>query len=229
VDEQDKTRQDKTRQERLSPEEVRDLVRRAQAGDEKAEHRLHRLCRPLANQVRRKLTLSADLAEDWDGVVYLILHRLIQQYEGAGAVEFYPYILRTLQPAVWSWVRQQQISRHREPLAADLARYMSDEMANLEETGHGGHGQEGILWMGAGDEVSIEHNAISRLLWEEALNGISARRRQIVLRYLEGYTCAEIARELGISVDACQKELQRSRKALQSRLEKAGSRDVQSL
>jgi RNA polymerase sigma factor (sigma-70 family) len=209
-------RQDKTR--RLSPEELATLIAAAREGDLSCEEQLQRMCGRFVRQARRRYVLPGDLSEEWIGEVWLILHRLIMEYDPKRGIDFFAYIGAKLPRAIWTWVRQSQRETGRE-----VAISLLSSVENLQEDSEVDRGEATLAQghlerMGLVGETSVEDTVVLRVEVARALAGLPDRRREVFLRLYEGESHKEIAEALGISEELSKQEAHRARVALQKAL-----------
>jgi RNA polymerase sigma factor (sigma-70 family) len=198
----------------LPDHEINNMARLAHNGDAMAEHGLWNLCASLRQRIRRRYHLHQALAEDWVGTLYLRFHTYIEQFDpGKGA--FRPYLEIKLTKAMVTWVRVREVDLKRQPqldAAAPVAGGEDGAEIGTEEDLLASC-QGRCLWQS--EALGTEQRVILRAWLKEALSKLTPLRRDVILLWADGNSCKEIAEQLGITLAACHKDLERARADLQ--------------
>jgi RNA polymerase sigma factor (sigma-70 family) len=203
------------------PEQVMDLLRLAQSGDVAAEHELHAVFAPMLTAILARYRDDLWLSEDLPGEGYLILHRLLRQYDASRGVNLFTYLQRTLPHDVWSHVRQRRMIAQRELPLSSLQPEDSEDDCNSTEP-------EVTLRSMIAEEYgwvqnrSVEQAVVTRVALLEALAALPQRQRKLFEMWSNGTEARVIAADMNISEKACYKALERLLSRLRRVVKEAG-------
>ena len=167
--------------------EARSLMARARSGDLSALEQLYRTYEGPVYTLARRLTRTAEDAEDVLQDTFLEVCRSLRQWRGEGAL--------------WGWIRTIAASKA-------LMRYRREKLREWEPLEDAG---PATGTAGAGGAVVAPEDVPLKMDLEAALGRLSERSRAVVwLHDVEGYTHEEIAELMGMTTSFSKSQLARA-------------------
>src|SRR4051794_37127532 len=198
-------------------EHILHLVSDAQSGSDQASHQLYLIFTPMLLSAITPYHRDLCLYEELYGETYLILHRLIMNFQLDRGVNLFTYLERTLPQAVWSYVRQQRKIARREVPASCLSTLTDDPSPEADPDsifdqliGHEYHILAGT--------PGIDEAITVRIVLETAILALPTRQKEIFLLWKTGHSFEEMASDLEITSAACRQAFKRARSTLQGAL-----------
>ncbi len=211
---------------RLSaPQMTLHLTRLVQRGDVLAKHDLHQLFTPLLQKVIAPFRRDAELYQDLHGQVYLTLDRLVLKFDESRGIDLPAYLSTVLPKAVETFVRRQSKKAGREIAWSSLTMTTDPDAWTeaVEEVLQRLSAAE-LCWMSRASDPATQ--VIERLALQQAIQSLPPRQREVfTLREVEGYSCHEIAAQLGITASSVRTHFQNARRHLQKILQKISEDD----
>jgi RNA polymerase sigma factor (sigma-70 family) len=203
-------RSDQGRRHSCRPEQVLELLRRAQDGDTPAEHELHEAFAPMVQGVLARYRDDGAVHEESEGEAYLILHRLILQFDPHRGVNVFTYLERTLPQAIWTFVRRERtVARREVPHSSLRTGDIAEDpgLQSLPDEMHQELIEEGCRWLT--QQSRLEEVVVARLALEEALAMLPERQRKLFEIWRDGAEVQVAAPQLNMTIQACYKALER--------------------